>query len=126
LFCIDFIALANYLFFSSLLFSSLRLSYLLLSYLLSNSGKRLAIISNQNGIRSKKTSEGEVQGKVDAIMAELGIPLDFICALDDDLFKKPRTGIPITLSFIILYFTTTPTIYIKDASANLSKRERAI
>jgi hypothetical protein len=32
---------------------------------------------------------------VDAIMAELGIPLDFICALDDDLFKKPRTGIPL-------------------------------
>lgn len=47
-------------------------------------------------------------------MAELGIPLDFICALDDDLFKKPRTGIPITTGFIILYFTTTPTIYIKE------------
>ena len=94
-----------YLILSYLILSYLILSYLTLPYLTlfsntSHTGKRLAIISNQNGISSKNTTTGEVQRKVDAIIAELGIPIDFICAIDDDIFKKPRTGINLHKCFI--------------------------
>ena len=56
------------------------------------SGKVLSLISNQNGIKNKSTTREEVQRKVDAIISAIGVPMDFICALDDDAFKKPRTG----------------------------------
>jgi Polynucleotide kinase 3 phosphatase len=34
----------------------------------------------------------EVQRKVDSVLASVGVPMDFICATEDDGFKKPRTG----------------------------------
>ena len=55
-------------------------------------GIKLAIISNQNGISSQFTTKKELQRKVDSIMDSLGVPMDFICAVEDDGFKKPRTG----------------------------------
>lgn len=60
-------------------------------------GKYIAIVSNQNGIQANQTTPVEVQKKVDSILAQInsiepGIPIDFICAIDDDHFRKPRTG----------------------------------
>ena len=55
-------------------------------------GIKLAIISNQNGISSQFTTKKELQSKVDSIIESLGVPMDFICAVEDDGFKKPRTG----------------------------------
>ena len=72
-------------------------------------GVRLAIISNQMKIsRSSETSteaerRAEVMRKVDAIIGRLAapeapggpavpVPVDYICATTDDIFRKPMTG----------------------------------
>ena len=54
--------------------------------------KYIAIISNQNGIKEKKVTKESVQRKVESIIAEIGVPMDFICCIDDGKFRKPRTG----------------------------------
>lgn len=68
-------------------------------------GKTLAIISNQNGIVTKNVTKLEVQRKVDSVLASVGIPMDFICATEDDGFKKPRTG-----TFLVLTLPNTRNI----------------
>lgn len=55
-------------------------------------GAYIAIISNQNGINIKKVQKESVQRKVDKIIETVGVPMDFICAIDDNHFRKPRTG----------------------------------
>lgn len=52
----------------------------------------IAFISNQAGVQNGKTSIPELQGKVDKIIDAIGLPVDFICSLDNDLFRKPRPG----------------------------------
>lgn len=52
----------------------------------------LAFISNQGGIQAGKTSRAELQDKVDEIINTLGMPIDFICSLEKDLYRKPRPG----------------------------------
>lgn len=59
---------------------------------LHSEGKYIAIISNQNGIKVKAVTKEAVQRKVDRIIESIGVPLDFICAIDDNHFRKPRTG----------------------------------
>jgi bifunctional polynucleotide phosphatase/kinase len=54
--------------------------------------KYLAIISNQSGIKENKVTRAAIQRKVDKIIATLGVPMDFICATEDDRFRKPRPG----------------------------------
>ena len=54
--------------------------------------KYLAIISNQSGVKEKKITKEALQSKVDSIIEALGVPMDFICAIEDDRFRKPRTG----------------------------------
>ncbi|KAJ1418982.1 polynucleotide kinase 3 phosphatase, partial [Ochromonadaceae sp. CCMP2298] len=61
--------------------------------LLHAEGKHLAIISNQSGIKAGKTTRPALQAKVDLILAAIGVPVDFFAALEDDVFRKPRTGI---------------------------------
>lgn len=54
--------------------------------------KYLAIISNQSGVKEKKITKEALQSKVDSVIEALGVPMDFICAIEDDRFRKPRTG----------------------------------
>ena len=61
--------------------------------------KYLAIISNQSGIQSNKVSKTSVQQKVDKIIELIGVPMDFICAIEDDHFRKPRPGMWEFLAF---------------------------
>ena len=56
-------------------------------------GKRLAIISNQQQIGQGKISKQVAQRKVDAIIEKIGVPIDYICSTNDDIFRKPLTGI---------------------------------
>ncbi len=63
-------------------------------------GVRLVIISNQLSVTKKiKPDSAEadqrraaVRRKVDAIVASLGVPVDYICATIEDVFRKPLTG----------------------------------
>jgi DNA 3'-phosphatase len=52
----------------------------------------IALISNQAGIRKGKQSIIGLQKKVDDIIDALDLPIDFICSLDNDIYRKPRTG----------------------------------
>jgi DNA 3'-phosphatase len=54
-------------------------------------GYYLAIVSNQGGLRKAK-SLTSFEDKVDRVLATLNVPMDFICAFQDDIFRKPRTG----------------------------------
>lgn len=54
--------------------------------------KYLAIISNQSGIKASKIPRASLQSKVDKIIEAIGVPMDFICAIEDDRFRKPRPG----------------------------------
>lgn len=54
-------------------------------------GFYLAVISNQGGL-SKVKSLISFKEKIDRVMAMLGVPIDFICAFEDDIFRKPRIG----------------------------------
>ena len=55
------------------------------------SGYSLAIISNQKGADNKKDQQ-DLQDKLDAILKALGVPIDIICAHEEDFYRKPRTG----------------------------------
>jgi DNA 3'-phosphatase len=55
-------------------------------------GYSIAFISNQGGVGSKKQSPQGFQKKIDAIIHKIGIPIDFICSLEGDAFRKPCTG----------------------------------
>ena len=98
-----------YYFISILIFFSLFLfhcSLFIIHYLFFNIhciGKILSMISNQNGVKNKSTTKEEVQRKVDSIILATGVPMDFICALDDDIFKKPRTGKKYICSYIFSF-----------------------
>jgi polynucleotide 5'-kinase 3'-phosphatase len=64
---------------------------------LHSEGKYLAIISNQGAMKGKDgkintAKVNEIQNKVDNIFAKIGIPFDFICSIDDDLYRKPFPG----------------------------------
>lgn len=59
---------------------------------LHNENKYLAIISNQSGLKDGKVTAAGLKRKVDAIIASIGVPMDFICAMEDDRFRKPRPG----------------------------------
>jgi bifunctional polynucleotide phosphatase/kinase len=51
-------------------------------------------ISNQGGlIKQGEAAKAAFKRKVEAIMNILEVPIDFLCALDDDLFRKPCTGL---------------------------------
>lgn len=54
-------------------------------------GYRVVIVSNQNKLVEPARVK-DWQDKVDAVIAALDVPVDVICSLNDDLFRKPRTG----------------------------------
>ena len=66
-------------------------------------GYILAIISNQNGIGKKHLTASQLQNKIDNVLAQFDVPIDFICATSsDDIFRKPRTGM---WDFLLAYYS---------------------
>lgn len=63
---------------------------------LHDEGKYLAIISNQGAMKKhgviNTAKVKEIQTKVDNIIKAIGVPFDFICAVDEDLYRKPYPG----------------------------------
>jgi DNA 3'-phosphatase len=55
-------------------------------------GIYIVIISNQNGIGTGKSTREQIQRKVDAIINKINVPMDFICSIDDDIYRKPLPG----------------------------------
>ena len=55
-------------------------------------GTYIAILSNQSGVSKGHVNTTELQQKIDAIRSELSIPIDVICAFEDDIYRKPRRG----------------------------------
>ncbi|GIL69987.1 hypothetical protein Vretimale_10021 [Volvox reticuliferus] len=58
------------------------------------SGHKVVIFTNQGGIKSAITGKmaEKVKGRIDAVVAELGIPVQVFAATMDDLYRKPETG----------------------------------
>lgn len=54
--------------------------------------KCVVLLSNQGGVAKGKVSKVQLQRKVEAVIQSLGVPVDFLCALGDDLSRKPLTG----------------------------------
>ena len=55
-------------------------------------GAHLAIISNQKGLSAGYASLKDFQKKVDDILNTLQVPIDVICSLTSDGYRKPCTG----------------------------------
>jgi hypothetical protein len=58
-----------------------------------------SVLGDKNGRHTEaqvQEKSAEVQRKVDVIVQALGVPVDFMCALEGhgrgDLFRKPMTG----------------------------------
>lgn len=82
-------------------------------------GKRLVIISNQHGVKSGKISKASLQRKVDKILTALQVPVEFICSLGDDVFRKPNAGMWDFLSGFYSFSGATSiamSIYVGDAA----------
>lgn len=56
-----------------------------------NEGNYITIISNQSGLLNQKAIE-DFQFKVDNILDEINVPVDFICSLKYDFYRKPNSG----------------------------------
>lgn len=59
---------------------------------------QIIIISNQKGLSGKKGKPSEWKKKLDDITEELDIPLLVYASIEDDWFRKPRSGIAEILS----------------------------
>lgn len=55
-------------------------------------GAYIAFLSNQSGVSKGHVNASELRQKIDAIRSELAIPIDVICAFEDDIYRKPRRG----------------------------------
>lgn len=56
-------------------------------------GFGIVFLSNQQGLGgSQKQKVPEFRRKVDAVIDALGVPVDFICSIDDNRFRKPLPG----------------------------------
>ena len=54
-------------------------------------GFYVAIISNQSGLTNNQQIE-DFQFKVGNILKEINVPIDFICSLKNDMYRKPNSG----------------------------------
>ena len=85
----------------------------------------MAIISNQSGVKAGKTTVEEIQKKVDDIISKLGFPIDFVCAFQDDRFRKPRTGMwDFLMSCRCSSLSPTGCTYVGDAAGREKERPR--
>jgi len=60
---------------------------------LKDSGFKVAIVTNQNGIQKGKVKKGDFVGKIYDICLELGFPLQVFACTGNDNFRKPGTDI---------------------------------
>lgn len=82
-------------------------------------GIYLAIISNQSKMGTPINPIDALQRKVDRIIEGVGVPIDFICAKSDDVFRKPRTGMWEFLTIArcpALTLTKQDSTYVGDAA----------
>jgi DNA 3'-phosphatase len=56
------------------------------------SGAHLAIISNQHGLATGHVTLEELIIKLKSITAAIGVPMDILCAFENDIYRKPRIG----------------------------------
>ena len=56
---------------------------------LHENGYKIVIISNQKGISKGQTTAATVQGKIDDLQKDCGVPLCAILATEDDEYRKP-------------------------------------
>jgi bifunctional polynucleotide phosphatase/kinase len=87
-----------------------------------NNGAYLAFITNQNGVQKGHLTLNELVTKMQSILSKINAPIDIICSLEDDYYRKPATG---SLDFILqhrfhstykLVHGTIPMMYVGDAA----------
>lgn len=95
-------------------------------------GFLIAVLSNQSGIgRTKEEAERErklreLQRKVERVVAGIGCPVDFLCALADDGYRKPRRGMWDALVRLrgLTSVDTAGSIYVGDAAGRPARGKR--
>lgn len=55
-------------------------------------GCRIVIFTNQAGIEKKKQNKSDIQGKIEDLERDLGIPITAFCACANDHHRKPTTA----------------------------------
>jgi len=97
----------------------------------SSEGYLLAFLSNQGGLE-KKTENAGFKRKVDAIIERIGVPIDFICSLQKDVYRKPCTGMWEFLSIALWekHFENSATnkieyLYVGDAAGRPASGTRS-
>jgi bifunctional polynucleotide phosphatase/kinase len=82
------------------------------------SGKYVAIISNQNGVgKCHGLSLEDLKHKLDSILSKLQCPVDVFCAFEKDQYRKPRTeGWMWLLGRRVIDFSSLPSVYVGDAA----------
>jgi bifunctional polynucleotide phosphatase/kinase len=58
-----------------------------------NSGFKIVIFSNQNGISKKKITREDLNDKIISIINKLSVPIIFYASIYDDINRKPRIGL---------------------------------
>ena len=83
-------------------------------------GYLIWILSNQGGLGKGKEAERlQLQRKVDAVIASLNVPVDFICSISKDIMRKPFPGMWDTLAHlrgIGNHMNSEECLYVGDAA----------
>ncbi|VDN16864.1 unnamed protein product [Dibothriocephalus latus] len=58
-----------------------------------NEGFKVVILSNQSSFKKDRSKLPEFQVKVQEVVAKLGLPIQVFLSLQDDMNRKPRTGL---------------------------------
>lgn len=56
---------------------------------LSAAGFKIVVFTNQGGVKAGKTTVAELTSKFKKIQAALGIPMTYLAATDEDMYRKP-------------------------------------
>lgn len=88
-------------------------------------GYRFVIFTNQKGVQAGKTSIADIESKIAAVIAELGVPMAALAAISDDEYRKPCPG-------MWTYYSThinpladiAQSIYVGDAAGRPAKGTR--
>ena len=88
-------------------------------------GYQFVIFTNQKGVKAGKTTVADIEGKIAAVVAELGVPMAALAAIGDDEYRKPCPG-------MWTYYSThinpqadiSQSIYVGDAAGRPARGSR--
>jgi len=88
-------------------------------------GYRFVMFTNQKGVQAGKSSVGEIEEKIAAVIGELGVPMAALAAISDDEYRKPCPGMWTHYStHINPQAEIAQSVYVGDAAGRPAKGTR--